>query len=699
MDELLREWLRRYFADPARELPLIEEELRQHPPEAATRFHEEKRLIDEYFEMTLKDGFCPPEVWLPLHPQLSKGAEALIKQIDRTVRENRKARRLGRKIGPYRVLYRVGAGGMAEVYAVAKTDVEVKPRALKIIHLAEQYQDLPQPLRQRLVAELGERLRDEAAHLDEVKHSRIVAHYYDVSTDPTTGELFIVTELVEGFSLERIVTEKGGSLLPEEALSVATTICAGLVEVHKHLIHRDLTPANVLIDRDGNVKIIDFGLSQSMLPEVNGFRTGADRFHWRTRRYASPEQLRREEATAASDLYMLGKLFYFLLLYRPEWEELDDWPVPPRDDPAWHGVPPGYAELILRATAEQPCDRFPSAADMLEALRPLGGEERPLSQCAQRVRELLEENDAEVNRRVGQTLGTVAVPPRLPIDPAPPIGDVVPPPPVSQWRRVLIASGLAGLLVAVLLILNLMSGKERNAQGDQGTTNPTSPARPVPRVAFKGQSNWRLRARQGAQIPPEGLLLGDPGALYLKGGDRVTIQAELTEGPEAYFYAIQIDARGEALHLYPPGWTWKELPQGERARRIMRLPENGGDAPVADGPSGLELLLWLVRDKPLTLEDNARLRKLLTPPELAWEQPKKIQHPRVEEDLDLDPFLVENGIVRDHRGHVLLGQQRIAKDPHGQTEKLTQAIRDQQLAQYSRAVCYLFLKNKAAKAK
>lgn len=698
MSECLADWLRRAFACPERELPLIEEELRRHPPEAARQFHEENRLIEEYFKMLLHEGYCPPEVWLPMHPGLSPGAEAIVKQIGRMVPENRKARRLGRKIGPYRILYRVGAGGMAEVYAVEKTDVEVKPRALKIIHIAEYYQDLPEPLRQRLIAELGERLRSEADHLDKIKHSRVVAHYHDVDMDPATGEPYIVTELVEGFSLERLVTEKGGPLLPDEALNAATTICAGLVEVHKHLIHRDLTPANVLIDRHGNVKIIDFGLSQSQLPDANGFRTGADRFHWRTRRYASPEQLRREEATKVSDLYMLGKLFYFLLLYRPEWEEQDDWVIRPLEEPIWGAVPEGYARLILKATAEHPRDRFADAAEMLGELRALGGADRPLPQCAQRVRELLEENDAGVNRRVGRELGTVPIPPPLPVvaaEPTPNV-DVVVPPPALPWRRILAASGLVGVLLAVLTALILRSATGNGEAREQ-------PAKQTPlaasRIVFKGQCNWLLRARQGVELPAQGVFLGDPDALYLQGGDQAAFQAELTEGPKAFFYVLHVDVHGVARHLFPLDWTWKSLPAEEKARAFLRLPEKGGAAPLEDTPSGLVALLWLVREKPLTREENAQLEKVLTPPQLAWEQPKKIQQLRAGADPNVDLFLVENGLVRGHRSTPLLSQERIPKDPYAQTEKAALAIRDQQLAQYSRAVGYPFLKGKAANPK
>ncbi|MGH7222379.1 MAG: serine/threonine protein kinase, partial [Gemmataceae bacterium] len=549
MDELLRNWLRRYFVDPVGALPLIKEELRSYPPEVARQFHTEKNIIDEYFALVVKDGHCPSEVWLPLHPGLSKAAEAIIKQIESMVLENRKAGRLGRKLGPYRLLYRIGAGGMAEVYAAEKTDVEVKRRALKIIRLAERYQDWPAEARQKLRDDLAKRLLEEVAILEEIHHPRIV-RYFDPLTDPASGELCIVTELIEGFSLERLL-EEGGSFPPREGLAVATAIGEGLVEVHnKKVIHRDLTPANVLIDRDGNVKIIDFGLAKSVNPSARNFQTGLDGFHWRALRYASPEQLRREEATTKSDVYMLGKLLYVLLLYRPEWEEREEgqafWPIASREDPVWESLPADFVAFILKATAEDPAARFDDAATMLEELRRLNGNGVPLQDCIRRVRELQDENDPAVNVRIGDWLATQALPPPLPNVPD---GIVVEDEKIRNpsRRRVLVASGLAFFALAVVLPLVLLSLPGASRRG-----NDSKP------ISFKGECYWRLRARPGVSVPAQGLPLGAPDVDYLKGGDRVVFQAELSEGPEAYFYVLHIDVQGETHLLYPPGWTWTD---------------------------------------------------------------------------------------------------------------------------------------------
>ncbi len=181
---------------------------------------------------------------------------------------------------------------------------------------------------------------------------------------------YYVAELVEGESLaERL---RSGPLSPEEARSVAEQLCRSLASAHREgVVHCDVKPANVLLGADGSVKVGDFGIarlaegtSQVPSPTIAG-----------TPRYMSPEQARGRPPTAATDVYSVGVVLYEMLAGRPPFEDgspvelglrhLED-PPPPLPPT----VPSRLDEVVQRALAKDPSERYPDAGAMADALDP-----------------------------------------------------------------------------------------------------------------------------------------------------------------------------------------------------------------------------------------------------------------------------------------------------------------------------------------
>ena len=187
--------------------------------------------------------------------------------------------------GRYRIVSRLGRGGMGEVYRA--DDLKLgQPIALKF--LAK-----PDPAREREL-------------YDEVRIGRQISHpnlcrLYDIAE--AEGRIFITMELVDGEDLASLL-RRIGRLPADKAVSVARDLCAGLAAAHERgVIHRDLKPGNVMIDGRGRARITDFGLAVMEARSKDHALAG-------TPAYMAPEQLAGQPATIGSDIYALGLLFY-----------------------------------------------------------------------------------------------------------------------------------------------------------------------------------------------------------------------------------------------------------------------------------------------------------------------------------------------------------------------------------------------------
>jgi eukaryotic-like serine/threonine-protein kinase len=227
-----------------------------------------------------------------------------------------------------------------------------------------------------------ERFRDEARTASSLNHPNICTIYEVGEQD---GELFIAMEYVEGRPLSEFLRE--GGMAVETLLRYGRQICAALEHAHEHgIVHRDLKPVNVVVTRNGDAKILDFGLAKRTDPEqlhrktTEAAATETSVGLTGTLPYMSPEQLEGKETSAPSDIWSLGVMLYEMSsgkrpfggenLYRLCTAIIQE-PAPPLPE----HVPAGLAAVIRRCLEKEPARRYRRASEVraaLEALEPTG---------------------------------------------------------------------------------------------------------------------------------------------------------------------------------------------------------------------------------------------------------------------------------------------------------------------------------------
>lgn len=205
---------------------------------------------------------------------------------------------IGRRIGAYRLVRELGRGGMGVVFLAVRADDELeKSVAIKIVG-GGWFDD-----------GLVQRFRRERQILSALEHPHI-ARLLDAGTT-SDGLSFFVMEHVEGVRIDRYVRD--GRLPVRAVLTLFQEVCAAVQFAHSRLIvHRDLKPANILVTTDGSPRLLDFGVA-TILTDGSGAEAPATRAMAMTPEYASPEQLRGERVSTATDVYSLGVLLYELL--------------------------------------------------------------------------------------------------------------------------------------------------------------------------------------------------------------------------------------------------------------------------------------------------------------------------------------------------------------------------------------------------
>jgi serine/threonine-protein kinase len=241
------------------------------------------------------------------------------------------------RVGPYELLGLLGQGGMARVYTAKDTRGGGRV-ALKLLPLA--------PLGDE--RKLGERLRREARTLARLRHPHIVALR---GFGEDGAHAWIAMELVAGQPLSHEVPAA-----PERARAIALQVCDALAYAHaRGIVHRDLKPGNVLIDRDGRVKVADFGIAGLVPGRGDDTRVTLDGTAVGTPAYMAPEALAGAAPDPRLDVYSLGVLLYELLT--------GHLPLGVFDLP---GSP--FDHVLVRALAQDPAERYP---DILELRRDL----------------------------------------------------------------------------------------------------------------------------------------------------------------------------------------------------------------------------------------------------------------------------------------------------------------------------------------
>jgi serine/threonine-protein kinase len=213
------------------------------------------------------------------------------------------------------------------------------------------------------------RFRREAQSAASLNNPSIVA-VYDTGEDGSSGVPFIVMEFVDGRTVRDLLIE-GHRLLPERALEITSGVLRALEYSHQAgIVHRDIKPGNVMVTRNGDIKVMDFGIARAMSDSQATMTQTAQVIG--TAQYLSPEQARGERVDARSDLYSTGCLLYELLTGRPPftgdspvaiaYQHVRENPVPPsRLDPS---LPSWADSIVLKAMAKSPNDRYQSAAEM-----------------------------------------------------------------------------------------------------------------------------------------------------------------------------------------------------------------------------------------------------------------------------------------------------------------------------------------------
>jgi serine/threonine protein kinase len=445
-------------------------------------------------------------------------ADSVPDELLRTVSFNESARVIGR----YQIRQTLGAGGFGTVYRAYDPDLN-REVAIKVPN-------------EQNAAKLGDdAYLVEARNVAKLDHPNIVP-VYDVGRTPE-GLCYFVSKLVHGGSLEHRMKSARPSFV--EAAELVASVADGLHHAHQQgLVHRDVKPANVLLDEKGKPLIADFGLALSdeefgKCPSYSG-----------TVVYMSPEQARGEShlVDARSDVYSLGVMFFELLTGKNPYRsntmqtllsEISTVEVrPPRQ--LNDAVPEELNRICCKSLTKNAIDRYSTARDFANDLR----------------RWLATQCDSGLSR-LYLLVGCVAI-----------------------------------FMVGAAIVLGLIRGQERPS------VEPTfSPSHSIGK---------RLDVLAWSPKDPSrrGMSLRTPGTLPLKNGDQIRVEVDV-EKP-AYLYLIWIDSEGNALPVYPwkPG-DWQSLPPKQTPLSHLSLPNNADEGWPMQGVSGMETLVLFVRSEPL----------------------------------------------------------------------------------------------------
>ncbi len=321
-----------------------------------------RREVDSLLAHDRADGFLAAPAAAEAARLLAGAAEPLV----------------GQRIGPFEVLASLGAGGMGEVYLAEDTRLQRRV-ALKRIpaHLASD-------------PERVLRFRREALATSALNHPNIVTVYEILAHQ---GGDLLVTELVDGVSLRELLRE--GALPLATALGITLQIARGLAAAHAvGIVHRDVKPENVMVRRDGLVKVLDFGIAKSpprLLADPEMGTSPGELIG--TLGYMSPEQARSLAVDARTDVWSLGVLLYELATCESPFPGttpadrlaaiLEREPEPPSRRRL--GLPAALDRVIARALAKDAAGRHADAAELatdLERLRSKSGAARSRARIA-----------------------------------------------------------------------------------------------------------------------------------------------------------------------------------------------------------------------------------------------------------------------------------------------------------------------------
>ncbi|UCD57201.1 MAG: protein kinase, partial [Candidatus Hydrogenedentota bacterium] len=265
----------------------------------------------------------------------------------------------GTKLGNHEIESLLGRGGMGVVYKARQISLD-RPVALKI---------LPPALSSDI--SFVKRFQREARAVAKLSHPNIM-QVFDIAEEQ--GLHFFSMEYVQGRTLDQVLKEKG-RLDFDEAAQIITQAAQGIEHAHENkILHRDIKPSNIILDRRGNVKVMDFGLARIAEDPSKLTQSGT---LMGTLDYMSPEQCRGEELGSRTDIYSLGVVLYEMLTGRVPFDAPNEAALiykivhdTPADIRALSpDVPPILSAIVERATAKDKEDRYPNISEFLKDVR------------------------------------------------------------------------------------------------------------------------------------------------------------------------------------------------------------------------------------------------------------------------------------------------------------------------------------------
>ncbi len=269
----------------------------------------------------------------------------------------------------YQLIRLLGSGGMGEVYLARNKNIE-QFVAVKALH--PKYANNPM---------IRARFKQEAVMLNSLNHPNIVKFLNFVENE---YGVFLIMEYVDGCTLEEYITKRNGLIVEEKAYPMFAEILNAFSYAHQHgIIHRDIKPSNIFLDKEGHIKVMDFGIAQ-IISEANSNEGGGSSMG--TPAYMSPEQVYGQKLDQRSDVYSLGVLFHQMLTGRAPYDsttmselEIKRYVVNdnlPRMKNYYPYISEGLQLVVDKATAKKQEDRYASCDEMFKAVKQVLAPER-----------------------------------------------------------------------------------------------------------------------------------------------------------------------------------------------------------------------------------------------------------------------------------------------------------------------------------